>query len=151
MEMEFCLTKFVSLMTTSLREIRSNVLPVAPSGTPPDDGNNISILQLLKIGLNLSESLASFQEKLRTASIQVLIELSHDREQLDVFLIAQERLGSSDRNSMNEFLKTLKDQDWIQLEGTHRSVDGFRAAIEALVFDVFMHKPRSLFKGTLKV
>lgn len=148
MEMEFCLTKFVSMMTTSLREIRSSVLPTTPSVTPLDDGNNISILQLLKIGLNLSESLSSFQEKLRTASIQVLIELSHDREQFDVFLIAQERLGSSDRNSMSDFLKTLKDQEWIHLDGTHRSVDGFQATVEALVFDVFMHKPRSLFKGT---
>eukprot|EP00210_Caulerpa_lentillifera_P006484 g6196.t1 len=145
-EMEFCLTKFVSILTSSLREIRTGVLP-AKMETFVDEGNNISILQLLKIGLDLIELLSSFQEKLRVTSIKVLVELSHDRDGLDVYTIAQERLMASDRTPMSEFLRQLKEQDWIQLDGVHKAIDGFRASVEALVFDIFMHKPRSLFKG----
>jgi len=41
----------------------------------------------------------------------------------------------------------LKRKEWIAEAAAKQAVQGFNAAAEALVLDVLMHQPRSIFQG----
>ncbi|GMH45907.1 hypothetical protein BSKO_13870 [Bryopsis sp. KO-2023] len=152
--MDSALDRYYLWLLSSLKTIRSKSLGGAAGG-PGSPADMASVLQLLRVSCRLEDRIGDLTKKLRDALVGLAPKLKEAASDIRANLsdLATSRL-QGDPASLKSLITLVSDAEALQFSAiplSERAHNGFKAASEALVFDVLMRKLRENMSGLAKM